>query len=75
MGNLVSLLGVALIVAGLRDIFQQLFRPSGGGVLSRSLMYLVCRGFGRIATHRPALLELAGPFTLLTVIATWTFLV
>ncbi len=75
MGSLVSLLGIALIVAGLRGIFQQLFRPSGGGVLSRSLMHLLWRGFVRIATHPPAPLELAGPFTLLTVIATWTFLV
>lgn len=75
MSSLVSLFGVALIVAGLRDIFQQLFRPSGGGVLSRSLMRLVWRGFRRSAAHRPVVLELAGPFTLLAVIATWSLLV
>ena len=75
MDILASLLGIALIAAGLRDIFQQLFRPSGGGVISRSLMRLVWRGFRRIAAHRHALLELGGPFTLLTVIATWSLLV
>lgn len=72
MNTFVSLLGAALIVAGLRDIFQQLFRPRGGGVLSRSLMRLVWRGFRRIGERRPALLELAGPLTLLSVIASWT---
>lgn len=74
MNVLLTLLGTALIFAGLRDIFEQLFRPRGGGVMSRSLMHVVWRGFRRVAAHRPALLELAGPFTLLSVIATWTLL-
>ncbi len=74
MGTLVSLLGIALIATGLRDVFQQLFRPSGGGVLSRSVMRLVWRGFRQITDHRQVMLELAGPVTLLTVIATWTLL-
>lgn len=74
MGTLVSLLGIALIATGLRDVFQQLFRPSGGGVLSRSVMRLVWRGFKRIAAHRAVALEFAGPFTLLSVIATWSSL-
>jgi Ion channel len=42
--------------------------------MSRSLMYVVWRGFRHVAARRPVLLELAGPFTLLSVIATWTLL-
>lgn len=42
--------------------------------MSRSLMHAVWKGFRRVAARRPGLLELAGPFTLLSVIATWTLL-
>ncbi len=75
MSTIVTLFGVALIAVALRDVFQELFRPSGGGVLSLWLMRLVWRGFRLAATRRSALLELAGPTVLLTVIGTWTSLV
>lgn len=41
MSTIVTLFGVALIAVALRDVFQELFRPSGGGVLSLWLMRLV----------------------------------
>lgn len=63
-----------MIVAALRDIFQELFRPSGGGVLSRSLMSLVWRTYRHIARLRPSALEMAGPSILIAVIAGWTTL-
>jgi voltage-gated potassium channel Kch len=71
----ITLFGIALIAVALRDIFQELFRPSGGGVLSLWLMRLVWKGFRLAATRRPALLELAGPAMLLAVIGTWSSLV
>jgi len=71
---LATLLGAALIVVALRDIFQQLFKPSGGGVLSRRLMWVVWRGFRRFATRRPGLLRLAGPVLLVAIIAGWASL-
>lgn len=75
MSTTVTLFGVALIAAALRDVFQELFRPSRGGVLSLWLMRLIWKGFRLAATRRPALLGLAGPTVLLAVIGTWTSLV
>jgi hypothetical protein len=74
MTILATLLGAGLIVFALREIFQQLFNPTGGGSMSRVLMRIVWRVFRRIAVYRPASLALAGPVTLLTVITTWSIL-
>lgn len=70
-----TLFGVALIAVALRDIFQELFRPSGGGVLSTWLMRMVWRGSKPAAVRRPALLQLAGPVVLVAVIGSWVALV
>ena len=75
MSTTITLFGITLIAVALRDVFQELFRPSGGGVLSLWLMRLLRKGFRLAATRRPALLELAGPVVLLAVIGTWTSLV
>ncbi len=74
MTILATLLGAAFIVAALRDVFQQLFHPGGGGSLARSLMRAVWGLFRRIAARRRALLSLAGPSALLAVIAAWVIL-
>ena len=71
MTSLLTILGVVLILVALRDIFQQLFNPSGGGSLSRTLMRSVWGAFRLLASCRPALLSLAGPFVLLSIIASW----
>lgn len=75
MSTALTLVGVALMAVALRDVFQELFRPSGGGVLSLWLLRFVWKGFRLVATRRPTLLELAGPVVLLAVIGTWTSLV
>lgn len=69
-----TLVGVALILVALRDIFQQLFNPSGGGSLSRSLMRVVWGLFRLIASRMPTWLGIAGPFVFLSVILTWVTL-
>lgn len=74
MNVLATLLGAGLIFFALREVFQQLFIPNGGGSLSRVLMRAVWRAFRRVAVHRPTSLVLAGPCTLLTVIASWSAL-
>ncbi len=74
MTTIVTLLGTVLIVVALRDIFQQLFHPVGGGSLSKSLMRIVWGLFRRVAIRRPALLSLAGPSILLTIVASWVAL-
>jgi len=68
---LATLLGATIIAVTLRDIFQQVFSPGGGGSLSRTLMHLVWGGFRRMAAGRHTLLALAGPLALLAIIASW----
>lgn len=69
---MITLLGAVLIFVVLRDIFQQLFVPSGGGSLSRALMRLIWGAFRRLSGHRQALLTLAGPTILVTIIGVWS---
>lgn len=72
MTVLATLLGAALILAALRDIFHQLFHPGGTGSMSGALMSIVWRVFRSVARRRyPSLLSLAGPSALITVIASW----
>ena len=74
MTIIATLVGVVLILVALRDIFQQLFNPSGRGSLSRSLMRIVWGLFRLIASRRPTWLGIAGPFVFLSVILTWVTL-
>jgi hypothetical protein len=46
---LATLLGVTLIVLALRDIFHQLFHPSGAGSVSGMLMKAIWRAFRLVA--------------------------
>jgi hypothetical protein len=71
---LLSLVGAALILVALRDIFDTLFHPSGKGMLSRALPRLLWRGVRRIGVRYPLAQELCGPATLLCVIASWATL-
>ncbi len=73
--TLVTLVGAALIVPALRDVFRQLFHPSGTGSISWVLMHGVWRAFRPLARRYPSLLTLAGPAALLAIIASWVSLV
>lgn len=74
MTTLLTLLGATFIAVALRDIFQELFHPGGGGSLSRTLMHAVWGLFRRISTRHRARLSLAGSSALLAVIAVWVVL-
>ncbi|HSC21212.1 MAG TPA: potassium channel family protein [Solirubrobacterales bacterium] len=69
-----TLLGVALIVLALRDIFDVLFHPLGRGMITRR----VVRGIAALARRKPGrtgtLGLLAGPISYVAVIATWAAL-
>jgi voltage-gated potassium channel Kch len=69
-----TLLGVALIVLALRDIFDVLFHPLGRGMITRR----VVRGIAALARRRPGrtgtLGLLVGPISYIAVIATWAAL-
>lgn len=74
MEILYTLLGAALIVAGLRDIFQELFRPSAVGSLSRLLMQKLWKIFRWGATYNKSVLVIAGPSIVLFTIMGWVIL-
>lgn len=74
MTLLLTLLGAAMVLFALRDIFDTLFHPSGKGMLSRALPWLLWLGVRRVGGRYPVARELCGPVTLLTVIASWTIL-
>lgn len=74
MTPILSLLGIGLIFAALRDIFDTLFHPSGKGMLSRALPRPLWRGARWFAARYPTVRELCGPIALLAVIASWVVL-
>ncbi len=74
MALLLTLAGAALIVISLRDIFHELFHPSGRGSLSRVAMRSLWRLFRLGASRYPALLNIAGPATMISIIACWAML-
>ncbi len=69
-----TLVGITLIAIALRDVFHQLFHPSGAGSVSGMLMKALWRVFRRVARRYPSLLALAGPSALVAVIANWAVL-
>jgi hypothetical protein len=69
-----TVLGAGLVFAALRDVFHQLFHPSGNGSISRVLMRTTWRAFRRAAGRTPKRLEHAGPAALLVVVANWVVL-
>jgi hypothetical protein len=75
MAVLITLLGVACIVAALVDIFQTLFHPSGRGALSDWTARVIWRTFRRTAAYKAKVLTFAGPVAFLGIIVSWIFLV
>jgi hypothetical protein len=68
---LVTLVGVALILAAFYDIFRTLFQPSGKGVISKSVAHGLWRGFQQLTGRRRSLLALAGPSAFIASALTW----
>ncbi len=66
-----TLLGTAIILVALRDIFNTLFHPLGRGSVSRVLVRILWRIFRLLGVYRHKALEFAGPSALLAVIGTW----
>ena len=64
-----TILGVVVILAAVRDIFHTLFNPSKQGDLSDLIARTIWRGFRRFL---PRALNFAGPLGFLTVVAYWT---
>jgi hypothetical protein len=69
-----TLLGIALIAAALRDIFDVLFHPLGRGIVARRVMRGVTGIARRIAGKQGTVSLLAGPLSYAAVVATWAAL-
>jgi hypothetical protein len=71
-----AIVGAALVFFTLRDIFHTLFHPSGSGAIGESLskwIWSMFRAWSRFRRSRQQL-PLAGPTSLVAIIATWALL-
>ncbi len=66
-----SAAGILIVVWTLREVFTDLFQPSGSGVLSSFLG----RKLFHLARHSRRVLSVAGPLSVVIVISSWAFLV
>ena len=70
----ITLLGVAVVLAALRDIFHTLWHPSGHGGLGRKLLAAAWR-LGRPRRGHRRLSVLAGPLAMVLVVLAWVTLI
>ena len=70
----ITLLGVAVVLAALRDIFHTLWHPSGHGGLGRKLLAATWR-LGRPRRGHRRLSVLAGPLAMVLVVLAWVTLI
>lgn len=71
---LFALVGFALILAVLRDIFQELFSPNSYGRLSRGVQVSLWRASKRYARGDRRNLALTGPISIIVIIGCWIVL-
>jgi hypothetical protein len=71
LSALVTAVGVILIFAALRDVFDALFHPGGKAAVSRTVMRVVWAGFHPLARRLPRAFSLAGPTALIAIVAFW----
>jgi voltage-gated potassium channel Kch len=69
-----TLLGIALILVALRDIFDVLFHPVGRGIIARRVVLGVAGLARRVPGSKGTIGLLAGPIGYAAVVATWATL-
>jgi voltage-gated potassium channel Kch len=69
-----TLLGIALILIALRDIFDVLFHPVGRGIVARRVVLGVAAVARRLPGSKGTIGLLAGPIGYAAVVATWAAL-
>ena len=73
-GWVITGVGVAVVLATLRDIFHTLWHPSGRGGLARKLLAAVWRA-GRPRRGHRRVRVLAGPLAMVVVVMAWVLLI
>ena len=73
-GWVVTVLGVAVVLAVLRDIFHTLWHPSGHGGLGRRVLAAIWR-IGRPRRGHRRVRALAGPLAMVVVVMAWVALI
>ena len=73
-GWVVTVLGVAVVLAVLRDIFHTLWHPSGHGGLGRQVLAAIWR-IGRPRRGHRRVRALAGPLAMVVVVMAWVALI
>jgi len=68
-----TLVGSALIAIALFDVFMALFHPAGRADFGRWVRRAVWRIFHRVARKHPNRLNLAGAWSIVSVILSWVF--
>lgn len=71
---LVSLVGVGLVLAVLRDLFHTLWHPTRHGGVSRLVMTSMWR-LARRSRLRPRVVGLVGPLAMVTVVGLWAVII
>lgn len=71
---LVSLVGVGLVLAVLRDLFHTLWHPTRHGGISRLVMTSMWR-LARRSRLRPRMVGLVGPLAMVTVVGLWAVII
>ena len=66
-----TLIGIALSLVALLDMFQTLFHPAGRGTMSDWAALIVWKCFRRVANTYPGVLTYAGPIGILSIISSW----
>lgn len=74
LGILLTIVGLVIVLATLRDITHELFDPEDVGSMSRPVMHGVWRLIRVWARHRRAAMYHAGHIILISVAAFWTIL-
>ena len=74
LGILLTVVGLVIVIATLRDITHELFDPEDVGSMSRPLMHGIWRLIRAWARHRRAAMYHAGHIILISIAAFWTIL-
>ncbi len=72
---MITLVGAALVLVALRDVFDTLFHPHGRGIVSQAVIRAVWGGVRTLVRGNHIALSFAGPVAFVTVIAVWGGLV